>query len=395
VESGTPTAWVPQSKPIWFTELGCPAIDRGTNQPNVFFDPKSSESFTPYFSRGWRDDAIQRAYLEATYLWWGQGGEQPDLLGLWRPDGACAGMRRLDLGRAALSVLSRTDRCLDRWPELAARALADRAAGRGVAGGPRAPPLPARRAARGIDRRLRPLGRGRGLCDLALEAPRASISTLARHFGFDAVESEGVHPFLMRGRAPVATVTPDSMVAPPREGDVMELTRAQETELPQALKWQVARADEDYDAAQVEARRITVDTTRIASESFPMAIPPEEAERRCRRALMEAWVGRESAVFRLPPSRLALDPRRDPAAFAGDNWALTEVPLGEAAEGYEIDILNGAVVLRSVAGLTAPAFTYTAAMQTADFGAPLSGPLSVRIAQVGAMGRGAILDITL
>ena len=54
-----------------------PAIDRGTNQPNVFFDPKSSESFTPYFSRGWRDDAIQRAYLEASYLWWGQGANNP------------------------------------------------------------------------------------------------------------------------------------------------------------------------------------------------------------------------------------------------------------------------------------------------------------------------------
>ena len=116
VESGTPTAWAPQSKPIWFTELGCPAIDRGTNQPNVFFDPKSSESFTPHFSRGWRDDAIQRAYLEATYLWWGDAGEQPGVLGLRRPDGACAGMRRLDLGRAALSVLSGADRCLDgRW----------------------------------------------------------------------------------------------------------------------------------------------------------------------------------------------------------------------------------------------------------------------------------------
>nr|WP_323717541.1 phage tail protein [Paracoccus aminovorans] len=61
-------------------------------------------------------------------------------------------------------------------------------------------------------------------------------------------------------------------------------------------------------AALVEARRITIDTTRIASESFPMAIPPEEAERRCRRALMEAWIGRESATFRLPPSRLVLDP---------------------------------------------------------------------------------------
>ena len=143
----------------------------------------------------------------------------------------------------------------------------------------------------------------------ALEAPRASISTLARHFGFDAVESEGRIRFLMRGRVATATITPDAMVAASStKGDVMVLTRAQESELPQALKWQVARADEDYDAAQVEARRITVDTSRIASESFPMVVPPEEAERRCRRALMEAWVGRESAVFKLPPSRLALDP---------------------------------------------------------------------------------------
>jgi hypothetical protein len=84
--------------------------------------------------------------------------------------------------------------------------------------------------------------------------------------------------------------------------------RAAGPQLPQALKWQVARADEDYDAALVEARGITVDTTRIASESFPMAVPPEEAERRCHRTLMEAWVGRETAAFRLPPSRLALDP---------------------------------------------------------------------------------------
>ena len=146
-----------------------------------------------------------------------------------------------------------------------------------------------------------------GYAITALESPRASITTLSRHFGFDAVETEGVIRFVMRGRASVATLAPDDLVAA-REGDVLELTRGQETELPQALKWQVARADEDYDAALVEARRITVDTTRIASESFPMAVPPEEAERRCRRALMEAWVGRETAAFRLPPSRLALDP---------------------------------------------------------------------------------------
>ncbi len=64
-ESGGPTAWVPKSKPIWITELGCPAVDKGSNQPNVFYDPKSSESFLPHFSRGFRDDLIQRRYIQA------------------------------------------------------------------------------------------------------------------------------------------------------------------------------------------------------------------------------------------------------------------------------------------------------------------------------------------
>jgi len=65
IESASPTAWVPESKPIWFTELGCPSIDRGSNQPNVFFDPKSSESAIPYFSAATPDSLIQRRYLNA------------------------------------------------------------------------------------------------------------------------------------------------------------------------------------------------------------------------------------------------------------------------------------------------------------------------------------------
>ena len=40
VERATPKAWVPKSKPIRFIELGCPAVDRGTNQPNVFLRPE-------------------------------------------------------------------------------------------------------------------------------------------------------------------------------------------------------------------------------------------------------------------------------------------------------------------------------------------------------------------
>ena len=61
----SPTAWVPQSKPIWLTETGCPAVDKGANQPSVFPDPKSASGGYPHFSNGRRDDLMQRRYLEA------------------------------------------------------------------------------------------------------------------------------------------------------------------------------------------------------------------------------------------------------------------------------------------------------------------------------------------
>ncbi len=47
---GSATAWAAQSKSIAFTEYGYPSCDKGTNQPNLFFDSKSSESGTPYWS---------------------------------------------------------------------------------------------------------------------------------------------------------------------------------------------------------------------------------------------------------------------------------------------------------------------------------------------------------
>lgn len=64
-EVTTPSAWLAGMKPIRFTEFGCPAVDRGANQPNVFPDSQSSEGAVPWFSAGGRDDAAQRRYLEA------------------------------------------------------------------------------------------------------------------------------------------------------------------------------------------------------------------------------------------------------------------------------------------------------------------------------------------
>lgn len=69
VRNASATAWVPGSKPIWFTELGCPSVNKGANQPNVFVSRNSSESFLPYFSTGTRDDFMQRQFLRAWHEW--------------------------------------------------------------------------------------------------------------------------------------------------------------------------------------------------------------------------------------------------------------------------------------------------------------------------------------
>ncbi|SDM04915.1 baseplate multidomain protein megatron [Maricaulis salignorans] len=70
VRAESATGWVAMSKPVWLTEVGCPAVDKGSNQPNVFVDPKSSESHLPWFSGGTRDDLVQRRYLEAVLAHW-------------------------------------------------------------------------------------------------------------------------------------------------------------------------------------------------------------------------------------------------------------------------------------------------------------------------------------
>ncbi|MCZ4075451.1 baseplate multidomain protein megatron [Agrobacterium sp. LMR679] len=72
-EKAMPTAWAPRSKPIWFTELGCPAVDKSATRPNVFPDPKSAENAFPYFSRRNRADSQQRRFLEAHLDHWGKG----------------------------------------------------------------------------------------------------------------------------------------------------------------------------------------------------------------------------------------------------------------------------------------------------------------------------------
>ena len=97
------------------------------------------------------------------------------------------------------------------------------------------------------------------------------------------------------------------------------------------------------------------------------------------------------------PGDLEIAWTRRTRARAGDSWEQGDAPLFEEVEAYEVDILDGAAVKRTLATATA-SVVYTAAQQTADWGT-LLGPgdaLEVIIYQISAAyGRGAPKPATL
>ncbi len=72
----------------------------------------------------------------------------------------------------------------------------------------------------------------------------------------------------------------------------------------------------------------------------------------------------------------------------GDTWENAEIPLGEDVESYELDVLDGETVVRTLTA-SATSATYTAAEQAADFGSPPT-EITVRVTQLSATyGRGS------
>lgn len=79
----------------------------------------------------------------------------------------------------------------------------------------------------------------------------------------------------------------------------------------------------------------------------------------------------------------------------GGAWRdYVDASLGEATESYEVDIMDGATVKRTITATT-PSVLYTSAMQVTDFGSPQAS-VTVNIYQLSAVvGRGYKLEATL
>lgn len=296
IENVGATNWVPGSKPIWFTELGCPAIDKGANQPNVFFDPKSSESAAPYFSSGTRDDLIQRRFLEAHLNFWRDPANNPGMVQdiyAWCWD-----------GRPFPAFPARGDV----WGDTGNYPVGHWLNGRmgAVALGPLVAAICADAGFTQCDvSGLDCLVTGYAVTDIS--SARDALQPLAVACFFDAVENEGVLRFVMRGRADTLAFAQDALVLEGQATAGFHLVRAQDSDLPQVSRVRYIDGDQDYRQASVESRRLTGGSNRVASSSLPLVMDQGEASGIGARLLADAWVMRESATFTLPPCALALD----------------------------------------------------------------------------------------
>lgn len=81
--------------------------------------------------------------------------------------------------------------------------------------------------------------------------------------------------------------------------------------------------------------------------------------------------------------------------LSGTWWSTgTSSPVGESVESYEIDVMSGVTVKRTIAS-SSESFTYSAANQATDFGSVQSA-ITFRIYQMSAIvGRGYPLEVTL
>jgi HK97 family phage portal protein len=313
IESGTPTAWVPQSKPFWFMELGCPAVDNGANQPNVFIDPKSSESHLPHFSHGRRDDFMQRRYLQAFHE--GLDPEHDNYLAGANPESTVYAGRMIDLDRMHVYAWdARPHPAFPAdtiaWGDGPNWRLGHWLTGR-IASAPLAATVQAILADHDFDAHDAASLNGTlgGLLVDRVMSARDAIQPLELAFFFDTRESDGRIVFTHRGAADTAAELAPGDLVEARPGAVLStLTRAQETDLPASAKITYITAGGEYPAAVEEARRLAGRSGRVALADLPLALDAEQAAEIAEVWLFEAWAARERAQFALPPSRLALEP---------------------------------------------------------------------------------------
>lgn len=363
VRQAAPTGWEPQSKPIWFTELGCAAIDKGTNQPNKFLDPKSSESSLPYYSNGRRDDFIQAQYLRAMSLHWGDVANNPvsELYGAPMVDMARAHVWAWD-ARPYPNFPGNIDLWSDGDNYMRGHWLNGRGSSRALGG------VVAEICERSgvTDYDVSGLyGVVRGYAAGNADTARGRLQPLMMAYGFDAIEREGTLVFQTRaGRSGAVIDTERLAVSEEAESDLTTV-RAPLAEVAGRLRLSFIEADGEFATRAEEAIFPDEATKSVAQSELPLVLTNAEARGIVERWLSEARVARDTAQFALPLSDLAIR--------AGD---VVRLPGEEGPADYRVDRVEQAEfqmleAVRVEPGIYVPSDAVEVAVRPKAFVAPV------------------------
>jgi hypothetical protein len=297
-----PTAWEPQSKPIWFTEMGCAAIDKGTNEPNKFLDQKSSESSLPKHSTGARDDLIQKQYLHAMATHWNSNANNPtsELY-----DG-----RMIDMTRAF--VWAWDTRPYPFFPNN----LAVWSDGENYARGHW---INGRTSSRSLASVVSEIcdraglkhydisglyGYVRGYVNTQTGEARASLQPLMLRYAFDAIERDGVLYFVMRDGHNAVDLDRGFLALSGDLDGSLEQTRDSEADLAGRVRVKFVQADANFEAVSEEAVLSDDATHAVSSSQVPLALTRAEGRQVSERWLTESRLARDMVRMALPLSKI-------------------------------------------------------------------------------------------
>ncbi len=315
--------WVPQSKPIWFTEFGCAAIDKGSNEPNKFLDPKSSESDIPRFSNGRRDDLVQAQYLRAVMDYWAEEGRNPQST---RYEGPMLDMSRAHAWAWDARPWPAFPNDRGRWSD-----GANWQKGHWLTGRLDAQPLDLVVAeiceqAGIVDYDVSALyGLVRGQVSGQTQSARARLQPLMLAYGFQAVERDGKLVFL-----PI-TDLPQKVIQSPltaRDDDGQggfTRIRAPEAETVGRLRIGYTDAEASYAEQVAEAIFPGDGADQVNDVDLPLALTRAEGQGMAERWLAEGRVAQDTLQFSLPPSDRALGAGALISTEDGRTWRIDRV----------------------------------------------------------------------
>ncbi|WP_116084104.1 glycoside hydrolase/phage tail family protein [Tropicimonas sp. IMCC34011] len=304
VRQTAPTDWVPGSKPIRFTEIGCAAIDKGTNQPNRFVDAKSSESGTPHHSDGTRDDLIQAQYLRAMTSYWGRSETNPvsDLYG-----GPMVDMTRAHVWAWDARPFPYFPALGDVWSdgENYARGhwLNGRTSGEDLGAVVAEICL---RAGAGLPDVSGLHGTVRGFSVEDGREARGVLQPLMLAYGFEAIERDGRLMFRTRTGAQPVALSFDALAEADGIDGAVERIRAPKAEIAGRVRLTYLEAETDFEVRTAEAAFPGEPAPTVSHSERPLTLTPAEARGVVERWLAEARVARDGIRFAVPPSRLDL-----------------------------------------------------------------------------------------